>query len=76
MLLEKLLNEKSGNSERLEGLRMVQLICTKAKGHASNRDTKQLAQDAAMKHGSFAGHFKFVCNLVSAELGNIARCLD
>jgi hypothetical protein len=76
MLLEKLLNEKSGNNVRLEGLRTVQYIRTKAKGHASSNDAKQLSQDAIKQHGSFSEHFKFVCKLVSTELDNIARRLD
>ena len=70
-LLEKLLGKKTGTSERLEGLRLVQLIRTKAKGHAGGRDAEKMAHQAIKKHESFAAHFEHVCGIVANELRQI-----
>lgn len=75
VLLEKLLNkaETSGETKRLVGLRTVQLLRTKAKGHVGGSDAEQLAQDALMEHETFANHFRHVCTQVADELEMIEK---
>lgn len=72
-LLEKLLNKgnTSGDILRLVGLRTVQLLRTKAKGHVGGSDGDQLAHDALMEHETFANHFRHVCTQVADELETI-----
>jgi hypothetical protein len=68
-LLEKLLTAKTGGQiQRLDGLRTVQRLRSKAKGHAGGSEAEQLAQDALMEHESFANHFQHVCARVVVEL--------
>jgi hypothetical protein len=55
-LLEKLLS-KTGTGvrvQKLAGLRTVQLLRSKAKGHASGSEAHKLAQDALTEHETFA----------------------
>ena len=77
-LLEKLLNkpEMSGEVQKLFGLRTVQLLRSKAKGHVGGSDAHQLAQDALMEHETFANHFRHVCTQVSGELETIEQLLS
>ncbi|MCB8978281.1 MAG: hypothetical protein H6657_12730 [Ardenticatenaceae bacterium] len=69
-LLEKLLNKDDIFDEplRLEGLRTVQNLRSKVKGHVGGREAQQLAQDALMEHETFGNHFRFVCTKVFDEL--------
>jgi hypothetical protein len=75
VLIEKLLAGDPTNSgnEKLGGLRTVQQIRSKAKGHAGGRQSAELAQDALKRHETFAAHFEHVCGLVAAELERIER---
>ncbi|MHB9072062.1 MAG: hypothetical protein ACYC6G_00915 [Desulfobaccales bacterium] len=75
VLLEKLLSKTgaAGDVQKLVGLRTVQLLRSKAKGHAGGREAQQLAQDALMEHGTFANHFKHVCAQVADELEIIEK---
>lgn len=75
VLLEKLLNkgETSGEIHRLIGLRTVQLLRSKAKGHVGGRDADQLVYDALMEHETFSNHFRHVCTQVSEELETIEQ---
>ena len=59
-LLEKLLNkaDAAGEVRKLVGLRTVQSLRSKAKGHAGGSEAQQLAQDALMEHETFANHFR------------------
>ncbi|AGY57717.1 hypothetical protein [Gloeobacter kilaueensis] len=70
VLLEKLLNENntSGDVKKLVGLRTVQNLRSKAKGHASGNEAQELAQEALMEHETFANHFKHVCEKVVIDL--------
>ncbi len=63
VLLEKLLSkaDSSVEAQKLTGLRTVQLLRSKAKGHAGGSEAQQLAQDALMEHETFANHFQHVC---------------
>ncbi len=74
-LLEKLYNRDRGSSEKLTGLRTVQHLRSKAKGHAAGSDAEELAQAALIEHESFANHFKYVCELVAHDLEAIENLL-
>lgn len=76
-LLEKLLskNDEVKDARKLNGLRTVQHVRTKAKGHAGGSDAGQLAQDALLEHESFANHFRHVCGLVADELERIEKSI-
>lgn len=78
-LLEKLsshLLDDTGTSKSLVGLRTVQRIRSKVKGHAGSSEGKTLAEDAIAKHGSFARHFAYVASLIVAELQIIERVIE
>lgn len=74
-LLEKLLNksETSGQTQKLVGLRSVQLLRSKAKGHVGGSDADQLMHDALMDHETFTNHFRHVCMQVAEELDTIEK---
>lgn len=74
-LLERLIGQGSESTEKqsLPGLRTVQLIRTKAKGHASGREVETLVRDVLAQHETFANHFKHVCAMLAVELQTIAR---
>ncbi len=76
-LLEKLLHAAGSLevSARLEGLRTVQLVRSKVKGHASGSDADQISQGALVEHETFAAHFHFVCGLLAEELEMIGSAL-
>jgi hypothetical protein len=69
-LLEKLLGQAkfSGEPQRLDGLRTVQLLRSKAKGHVGGTEADQLALDASAEHETFTNHFRHVCTQVPSEL--------
>ncbi len=73
-LLERLINEGADSTERqsLTGLRTVQLIRTKAKGHASGREVETLVQEVLAQHESFTTHFKHACATLALEMQTIA----
>lgn len=77
-LLEKLLNRdvNVADAKQLTGLRTAQRVRSKVKGHSGGSEAAQLAQDALTQHETFAGHFKYVCKLVSAELHVIEQLLS
>jgi hypothetical protein len=77
-LLEKLLRNTSEVEEgqKLVGLRTVQLLRSKAKGHAGASQAHQLAQDALMEHETFANHFQHVCTQVADELETIEKWMS
>jgi hypothetical protein len=76
-LLEKLLNkgDTSGEGQKLVGLRTVQLLRSKAKGHVGGSEAEQLVQDALMEHETFGNHFRYVCTQVADELETIEQQL-
>lgn len=57
--------------EKLTGLRTVQNLRSKAKGHAGGTEADELAYEAEGEHGSFANHFKHVCELVLNDMKKI-----
>lgn len=74
VLLERLINEGADpiDKPQLNGLRTVQFIRTKAKGHASGREVETLVQEVIARHGSFTKHFKHVCETLALDLQTIA----
>ncbi|MHB1950438.1 MAG: hypothetical protein ACYCQK_03070 [Acidiferrobacteraceae bacterium] len=79
VLLEKLLNKTNAAGERdqrLVGLRTVQLLRSKAKGHSGGNKAQQLAQDALVKHETFANHFQHVCPQIADELETIEKLMS
>lgn len=72
-LLEKLVNNDHSKEDEVKfiGLRTVQLIRSKVKGHSGSSEAKELEKNALMEHQTFSGHFMYVCNLVVEELGVI-----
>ncbi len=72
-LLERLINgDESTENQPLTGLRTVQLIRTKVKGHASGREVETLVQEVLAEHENFTKHFKHVCATLALELQTIA----
>jgi len=74
-LLEKMINigSESSHAKKLDGLRTVQLLRTKAKGHSSGSEAKKLADKAIRDYGSFRDHYQYVCSLVVDELSLIEK---
>ena len=72
-LLERLINEEAELTEKqpLTGLRTVQLMRTKVKGHASGREVETLVQEVLAEHENFTKHFKHVCATLALELQTI-----
>jgi hypothetical protein len=77
-LLEKLMNmgDTSIEGQKLVGLRTVQLLRSKAKGHVGGSEAEQLAQDALMEHETFGNHFRHVCTQVADELETIEQLIS
>ncbi|MDI4665403.1 hypothetical protein K9U40_13845 [Xanthobacter autotrophicus] len=77
-LLEKLLAIKNpyGGPIRLEGLRTVQHIRSKVKGHSGSSEAKTIVQDVLTKYETYAEHFKQLCALVADDLRRIESGLS
>lgn len=75
VLIEKLMAGRlsSPGGDRLTGLRTVQQIRSKAKGHSGGRQGTELAKNALKEHGSYGAHFEHICSLVVDELEAIER---
>lgn len=76
-LLEKLISglgmdDKKG---RLAGLRTVQSVRSKAKGHVGGREAWRLSQKAQKEHGTYSDHFQHVCAQVADELKLIEQVM-
>ncbi len=73
-LLERLIKERADSTEKqlLTWLRTVQLIRTKAKGHASGQEVETLVQEVLAQHESFSKHFTHVCATLALEMQTIA----
>ena len=77
-LLEKLLADRHNSVvqqglEGLEGLKTVQYIRNKVKGHSGGKDAAQLSQGALKEHGSYSAHFNEMCRKVADELRRIEQ---
>lgn len=53
---------------KFNGLRTVQHIRSKTKGHAGSREATQIAKEALREHGSFRKHFDTLCLEIIEEL--------
>jgi hypothetical protein len=73
VLIERLLTARSSEAQRLEGLRTIQSIRSKVKGHSGGSEALELAHNALKQHETFAGHFEHVCKKVADELNQIER---
>ena len=78
ILLEKLVasTNRVGGPVTLGGLRAVQSIRSKVRGHAGSSKGKELAQEALAKHGSYAEHFRHLCTLVVTDLERVQAALE
>jgi hypothetical protein len=78
ILFEKLLNRDttSGEVRKLVGLRTVQHLRSKTKGHFGGSESEQLAQDALMEHETFGNHFNHVCSQVANDLEFIEQLMS
>ena len=76
-LTEKLLraNGDIKQNQRLSGLRAVQEIRTKVRGHAGGSKADELSDNALRDHGSYLAHFEHVCDVVADELMLIEAAL-
>jgi hypothetical protein len=74
-LIEKLLDSHSEatDTQRLEGLRIVQRIRSKVKGHSGSSEAAELAHEALKQHETFTAHFEHVCKMIVDELKSIER---
>lgn len=78
-LLEKLLigNDKLDDGQKLEGLRMVQLIRSiGSSAHPRGSTASDLAINALEEHGTYSAHFESVCRAVKGELELIEEVLS
>ena len=77
-LIEKLLPAQTGQNQgrrRPEGLRTVQQIRSTLVSHRSGSGADQIARDALSQHGTYRGHFEYVCGQVADELEQIEQIL-
>ena len=76
-LLQKLLraNGDINEDQSLSGLRAVQLIRSKVRGHAGGSEADELSDNALSGHGSYLAHFEHVCDVVADELAMIETAL-
>lgn len=65
-----------GGSVTLEGLRTVQYIRSKVKGHSAGSEGKAIVQDVVARHGTYAEHFKHLCALIVDDLQRIEAALS
>lgn len=72
-LLEKLYSHSLslGSAQKLSGLRTVQLLRSKVKGHVTGSEGEELTEKALLEHGSFSNHFRHVCAEICSELESI-----
>ena len=73
ILLEKLLALHVGSTDpkKLEGLRTVQLVRSKVKGHSSGTEAAELIQNVQKEYDTFSDHFDHICKKVAGELEQI-----
>ena len=72
-LLEKLYNHSLsvGSAQKLSGLRSVQLLRSKVKGHVTGSEGEELTERALLDHETFSNHFRYICTQVENDLKNI-----
>lgn len=74
-LLEKLCRKTNdlGRDSKFFGLRAVQRVRSKVKGHSGSSEALEIRREALAQHGSFAAHFEHACEQVSIDLRIIER---
>jgi hypothetical protein len=72
-LLEKLYNHSLSlsNVQKLNGLRSVQLLRSKVKGHVTGSEGEELTERALLEHETFSNHFRYICAEIENDLRNI-----
>lgn len=78
VLLEKLLVAKCllPQDKKLEGLKTTSFIRSKVKAHAGSTQAKEFVTDALLSHGSYADHFRYVCDTIAKEIQLIEQAFD
>ncbi|MBP2160233.1 MULTISPECIES: hypothetical protein [Asticcacaulis] len=72
LLLEKLLGiDAASGGTGLGGLRAVQRIRSKVKGHTGSSEAQQIIDDAISTFGTYSKHFEQVCKAVVDDLRRI-----
>lgn len=71
VLIEKILSKRLGNPVQLSGIRLAHRIRSKVKGHAGATEGQAISEEAISQYGSYAAHFKAVCQNISNELMTI-----
>lgn len=74
-LLEKVLKQRTGIDQKLDGLRTVQTLRSKLKGHAGGSEAEALSEQALSEFETYGGHFDHVCALLVRDLQVIDRVL-
>ncbi len=77
-LLERLLSTRALEDEgpvQLKGLKEAQLIRTKAHSHSAGSEADRLTKEALTEHGTYRGHFEWVCSQIANELETIGVAL-
>jgi hypothetical protein len=77
-LLEKVASARSTacGAVTLHGLRAVQHIRSKVKGHSGGSEGKAIAQEALSRHGTYGAHFNHLCQLIVDDLQTIESVLE
>ena len=78
VLLEKILATyyTDPDKTRLDGLRTVQRIRSKASAHFGGSEAAELASGAISDYGSYKAHFEAICNTAICELELIEEALS
>ncbi|RVG68526.1 hypothetical protein [Sinorhizobium meliloti] len=76
-LLERIVGERNSGDRpaHLEGLRTVQYIRSKVKGHSGSSEGKAIAKEALAKYGTYGEHFRHLCKLIVDDLRKIESAL-
>ena len=75
LLLEKLLTKKGGTNVRLDGLRAVQSLRSRVKGHVGGSGADELSENALSEFETYGNHFDHVCREVAQDLQQIEAAL-
>jgi len=79
LLLEKLISSRTPEDEgpvRLDGLRQAQFVRTKVHSHRAGSEADGVAGDALQKHGTYRGHFEWVCSQIADDLEVVSDLLQ
>lgn len=74
-LFERLWTELAGEQKALAGMREVQAVRSKIRGHRPTTEGENLARKALCDHGSYRAHFEEICQTLTSELAIIDHFL-